>query len=110
MRFNAHDDADGCMNRVISPGPIEKSCQLITTRLARWLIVVIGVPLPLIVAFPSPPTTLPPIGFAEHTPMPSVNPKFANHNDTILIFIHALPDSARDSKGVSGYFIANDYQ
>jgi hypothetical protein len=29
--------------------------------------------------------------------MPSVNTKLANHNDTILIFIHALPECARDA-------------
>ena len=85
------------MNRVISPDPIEKSCQLITILLPRWLTIVMGVPLPLIVPFPSPPTTLPPVGFARHSRMPSVNTKPANHNDTILIFIHALPESARDT-------------
>src|SRR5262249_55611834 len=98
------------MKRVISPDPIEKFCQLIITRLACWLIVVIGVPFPFIVAFPSPPTTLPPVGFAGHTSMPSVNTKPANHNDTILIFIHALPDCARDAPRGSGYANANDYQ
>src|SRR6266699_1459200 len=96
-RFNAHDDAEGWMNRVISPGPIEKSCQLITILLPRWLMVVIGVPLPLIVPFRSPPTTLPPVGFARHTRMPRVKTKLAKLNDTILIFIYALPKCASDT-------------
>src|SRR5215468_8877515 len=85
------------MNRVISPAPIEKSCQLLTILLPCWLIIVMGVPLPLIVPLPSPPTTLPPVGFERHSRMPSVNKKLANHNDTILIFIHALPECARDA-------------
>ena len=66
-------------------------------RLPRWLIVVTGVPLPLIVPLPSPPTTVPPVGFARHTRMPRVNTKPAKHNDTILIFIHVLPEDDRDA-------------
>lgn len=80
-------------------------------RLPRWLTVVTDVPLPLIVPLPSPPTTVPPVGFARHTRMPRVNTKLAKLNDTILIFIHALPECAKDAtKEVLGDANANDYQ
>src|ERR1043166_9286254 len=92
IRFNAQDVDEGWMNRVTSPAPIEKSVQLIIMRFPCWLIVVTGVPLPLIVPLLSPPTTVPPVGFAGHTWMPRMITKLAAHNDTILISIHSLPD------------------
>src|SRR5258706_10987612 len=72
-RFSATAFAEGWTNFVTSPKPIEKSCQLMMTLLALWLIVVDGVPWPVIVALPLPPTTVPPTGLA-----PDGNVKLAN--------------------------------
>jgi hypothetical protein len=76
------------MNRVISPEPIEKSCQLIMTRFPFWLIVVTPVPLPLIVPFRLPPTTVPPVGLAKQGSPGGLKVSVAitNHDTTLFIW------------------------
>ena len=54
--------AEGCLNRVASPGAMLKDFQSITARSLVWLTCTTGVPCPEIVAAPA--LTVPPTGLA----------------------------------------------
>src|SRR2546426_8223842 len=90
-RLSAMAPADGCINLVTSPRPMEKSCQLIMMRLALWLIVVTGVPLPPMVALPRPPTTEPPTGLAREESTDAARKMLVVQSTAIFFLIHA-PD------------------